>query len=146
MKRYIQAICFLLVFSLLFFIPVSAAENSTDSSAFFASYDSFIRNPSDSTIRIWFDVMGNDTMEAIGVSSIELEYSSDENIWFHAKTFLPEDYPQMIWEDSYFAYDYVTYTGMYDFCYRAYVTFYAKNSRGQGYMSEYSETFYIPMP
>lgn len=146
MKGFLRTLCVSLVFVLIFSIPVSAEENNTYSSAFFASYDSFIRNPNGSTIRIWFDVMGNGTMDKIGVSSIELEYSSDEVNWFHAKTFLPEDYPQMIRENSYFACDYVSYTGMYDFCYRAYVTFYAKNSRGQGYMSEYSETFYIPMP
>lgn len=146
MKRISQTVCIVLVLALALSIPVFAEENNTYSSVFFASYDSFIRHPSDSTIRIWFDVVGNGTMEEIGVSSIELEYSSDEVHWFHAKTFLPEDYPQMICNNTGIAYDYVTYTGMYDFCYRAYVTFYAKNSRGQGYMTEYSETYYIPMP
>ena len=146
MKRSIRMICIIVAVVLVLIVPVSAEEDSTYSSAFFHSYDSYIRLVSGSTIRIWFDVTSNGTMDEIGVSSIELEYSSDEVNWFPAKTFLPEDYPQMVLSDSFYAYDYVTYTGMYDFCYRAYVTFYAKNSRGQGYISDYSETIYIPMP
>ena len=146
MKRAIRITCIVVVFALMFVVPISAAEESIYSSAFFAAYDSYIRITSGNNIRIWFEVIGNGAMEEIGVSSIELEYSSDEVHWFHAKTFLPEEYSQMIYENTGLAYDYVPYAGMYDFCYRAYVTFYAKNSRGQGYMSDYSETIYIPMP
>lgn len=146
MKRAVRIISIIVAIGVLLTLTVCAEEANPYSSYYFHSYDSSIRNTSGSTLEIWFDVAGNGTMYEIGVSSIELEYSSDEIHWFPAITFLPEDYPQMICSNTGLAYDCVTYTGMYDFCYRAYVTFYAKNSRGQGYMTEYSETVYIPMP
>ena len=146
MKKTIRIMCLVTAVFILLTLPCFAEEKSPYSSIYFCSYDSSICNPSGSTLEIWFDVTGNGAMDEIGVSSIELEYSSDEVHWFPAKTFLPEDYPQMICNNTGIAYDCVTYSGMYDFCYRAYVTFYAKNSRGQGYMTEYSETVYIPMP
>lgn len=146
MKKIIRIICVTIAILMMLSAPCYAEENGTYSSAYFAYYDSSIRYVSGTTLEIWFDVMGNGIMEEIGVSSIELEYSSDGNNWFPAKTFLPEDYSQMICNNTGLAYDCVTYTGMYDFCYRAYVTFYAKNSRGQGYATQYSETYYIPMP
>lgn len=146
MKRTIRIIGIVIAVGMLFALTSYAAEDSTYSSIFFHSYDSAIFISSGSTIEISFDVVGNGTMDEIGVSSIELEYSSDEVHWFPAKTFLPEDYPQMISTNTFYAYDDVAYNGMYDFCYRAYVTFYAKNSRGEGYANQYSETIYIPMP
>ena len=146
MKKLLQITSVTIAVLMLLATPCLAEENGTYSSIYFGSYDSSIRIVSGNTLEIWFDVVGNGTMYEIGVSSIELEYSSDAVNWFPAKTFLPESYPQMICENTFVAYDCVTYAGMYDFCYRAYVTFYAKNSRGQGYMTEYSETVYIPMP
>lgn len=147
MKKIIQMGCMILVVALIFAVPASAEEDNAYSSVYFASYDSSIGLVSgSSTIRIHFDVVSNGIMEEIGVSTIELEYSPNGDAWFSAKTFMPENYPQMISEDTFMTYDYVTYTGMYDYSYRAHVTFYAKNSRGRGYLSEYTETIYIPMP
>lgn len=146
MNRTIRTICFLLSVVMLFVMPVYAEENNTYSSAFIASYDSSICIPSGRTLEIWFDVVGKGEMDEIGVESIELQRSSTGSSWTVIKTFLPEDYPQMICENTGIAYDYVTYTGTYGYYYRAYVTFYASNSRGWGNEYQYSETVYITPP
>ena len=145
MKKIIRLICTILSFTLVFALPVYDENSTGYSSYFFGSYDSSIRNPSGSTLEIWFDVVSNGAMDELGVSSIELECCPNGNNWTVVKTFLPEDYPQMIREDTSITYDCVTYTGMYDYSYRAHVTFYAKNYRGEGYMTQYSEVYYIPL-
>ena len=145
MKRTIRIFCFVIAIGMLFALSAYAEEGNTYSSIYFHSYDSSIRNPSDSTLEIWFDVVSNGAMDELGVSSIELECCPNGNNWTVVKTFLPEDYPQMIRENTSITYDCVTYTGMYDYSYRAHVTFYAKNYRGEGYMTQYSEVYYIPL-
>lgn len=146
MNNRIRTICFLLCLVMLFAMPVSADTNNTYSSSFISSYDSSINIPSGRTLEIWFDVVGKGEMDEIGVESIELERSTNGNSWSLVKTFLPEDYPQMICENTGIALDYVTYTGTYGYYYRAYVTFYASNSRGWGNEFQYSETVYITPP
>lgn len=146
MKKLIRIIGFLLSLVLVLVSPVYAEEASMYSSAYFGSFDSSIRNTSGRTLEIWFDVVSNGIMEELGVSSIELEFCPNGGNWTKARTFLPEDYPQMVCKNTGITYDCVTHTGLYDFSYRAYVTFYAKNSRGEGYISRYSETVYIPRP
>lgn len=146
MTKIIKTICFMMSIVVLLSLPVSAEESSTYSSVFFSSYESFVHVPSGRTLEIWFDVVGNGTMDEIGVESIELERSSDGVNWTTVKTFLPEDYPQMICENTGINCDYVSYLGAYGYYFRAYVTFYASNSRGSGYQTWYTETVYLTPP
>lgn len=143
MKRIISILMAVVLFLA---IPVCAEESDIYSSIYFASYDSAIYNTTGRTLEIWYDVVGNGSMAEIGVSCIELERSSNNSDWTVIKTYLPEDYPQMICENTVINYDCVSYLGTYGYYYRAYVTFYAKNSRGEGYRNEYSETVYITPP
>lgn len=145
MKKTIRILCFVMAVLILLAVPVSAEESNAYSSIFFGSYDSAIY-VSGRTLEIYFDVVGNGMMDEIGVSCIELERSSNGSSWSTVKTFSPDDYPQMICEDTSIAYDYVSCTGSYGYYYRAYVTFYAKNSRGSGNAYDYSEIVYIPVP
>ena len=146
MKKMMRILSLAIAATLLLVMTVCADEGNAYSSLFFASYDSFIYIPSGRTLEIWFDVVGNGAMDEIGVSYIELERSSDGRNWTVVKTFLPESYPQMIIEDTGINYDCVSYLGAYGYYYRAYVTFYAKNSRGRGNEYQYSETVYITPP
>ena len=143
MNKTIRIICIVMAIALLLVTPICAEESSTYSSAFISSYDSFIDNPSGKTLEIWFDVVGTGKMDEIGAESIELYRSSNGTNWTLVKTFLPEDYPQMICEDTGMNYDCVTYTGSYGYYYKAYVTFYAANSRGCGNDYDYSEVEYL---
>lgn len=143
MKKFINAVCILMSLVCFLSVPVYAENGSTYSSVFFCAYDSFLRNPSGTIIQIWFDVAGNGTMDEIGASSIVLERSSDGIQWTAVKTFLPENYPKMICENTGLACDYVVYSGYYGYYYRAYVELYAKNGRGTGYIWDYSEVIYL---
>ena len=145
MKKVIRILCFMMAVVTLFVVPVSAEESSSYSSIFFCSYDSAIY-ATGRTLEIWFDVVSNGTVQEVGVSSIILQRSTNRSNWSTVKTFYPDDYPQMICYNTGIAYDYVTYTGSYGYYYRAYVTFYAKSSRGTGNAYQYSETVYLAAP
>lgn len=146
MKKLIRLLCITISILMLFVMPISATEGSTYSNLFISSYDSFITNPGGNMLRIWFDVVGNGAMDKIGVECIELDRSSDGVNWTTIRSFWPEDHPQMIRENTGITYDFISYAVSYGYYYRAYVVFYAEDSRGFGNEYDYSETIYIPIP
>lgn len=146
MKKMIRILCITVAVLMLFTIPVFATEGSTYSNLFISSYDSFITNPGGNMLRIWFDVVGNGEMDKIGVDYIELYRSPDGINWTTIRVFFPEDHPQMTRENTGIAYDFISYAVSYGYYYRAYVEFYAEDSRGIGTAYDYSETIYVPMP
>ena len=91
MKKFINVVCVLVSLVCLLSMPVHAEDESTYASVFFGAYDSFLRNPSGTIIQIWFDVVGNGSMDEIGASTIVVEQSSDGIQWTAVKTFLKED-------------------------------------------------------
>ena len=147
MKRCTRLVSIILIVSLILSVPVYAEEEATPwSSSFIFSYDPYIYYESGSYFEIWFDVVAHREMEEVGVSEIELQVSSNGYTWTTTKTFYPEDYPQMILENTGFNYDYVPYTGAIGYYYRAYVTFYAKNSTGIGEIYAYTQTIRLIPP
>ena len=100
MRKQIKLICVLVVLAMLI-MPVSAETADPRSSAFFGSYDSFIDVITAMKMEIWFDVVGVGTQDELGVSSIKIQRSSDGQNWTDRKTFYPENYPQMIVENTY---------------------------------------------
>ena len=140
MKRCVRIVSMILAISLLFAAPVYASDEATPrSSAFFTSYDPYIYYESGSSFEIWFDVVAPYRMEKLGVSKIKIQISSDGSEWETATTCYPEDYPQMICENTGFHADYVSYTGTVGYYYRAHITFYAKNSSGIGEIYAYTQ-------
>lgn len=121
----------------------AALAASPRSSAYFGSWDSYLYKTSSTSFEIWFDVTSAGSMDELGVSSIEVQRSTNGSNWTTVKTYYPEDYSAMIEEDTFSVYNCVTYTGAKGYFYRAYVVFYAKNSRGVGEMPDYAEVISI---
>lgn len=143
MKQFSRLVCVVMAIAFLFCVPASAEEATPYSSAYIASYDSFIYPVTSLTFEVWFDVVGAGTMLEIGAKSIRIDRSADGVHWTAVKTFLPEDYPNMIHTNTCAAYDCVRYTGAAGYYYRAYVKCYARNSTGSGAMYDYAETVYL---
>ncbi|MBQ3491505.1 MAG: hypothetical protein IJA74_03030 [Oscillospiraceae bacterium] len=142
MKRLVRLVCLILAFSLFLTIP-SYAQSAAESrgSAFFASYGTDLYKFSSTSFEIWFDVNANAAiMDVIGVSEIIVYQSADQQHWTQTRTFYMEDWPEMIDTNTYSHTGYVTYNfanpGYY---YTAYITFYAKDSRGIGERDVYTE-------
>lgn len=140
MRKCLKIVSVMLVVSLILGVPVHASDEATPwSSAFFTSIDPYIYYESGNYFEIWFDVVAARRMEELGVSKIKIQVSSDRSNWETVTTCYPEDYPQMICENTGFHADYIPYTGIIGKYYRAYITFYAKNSTGIGELSAYSQ-------
>ena len=142
MKRFIRFVCMMLILSLLFVVP-TYAESTTETrgSIFFASYGTDLYKATSTSFEIWFDVNANAAMmDVLGVSEIIVYRSADQQSWMEVLTFDMEDHPEMIdtYTLSHTGYVTVNYAipGYY---YRAYITFYAKNSRGVGERYVYTE-------
>lgn len=140
MKRFLKSICVILVVSILLAVPVSAeGEASTYGSNYFIEYSTYLYRVSGYRFEIWFDVAARNVMEELGVSEIKLQRSTDGENWNTVITYTPAGNPQMICENTGCHADCVYYAGTSGYEYRAFVTFYAKNSNGYGkrYMYAY---------
>lgn len=140
MKRFIKAVCVILVIAILLAVPVSAeSEVSPYGSYYFIDYSTYLYRVSGYQFEIWFDVAARGVMDELGVSEIKLQRSADGENWSTVLTYTPAGNPQMLCENAACHADCVYYTGTSGYEYRAYVTFYAKNSSGYGkrYMYAY---------
>lgn len=143
MKKAIRLVCLILTCSLLFAIPAQAVDNSEPrASSFFSSYGTDLYKTSSTSFQIWFDVVANagSSLQELGVSEIIVYRSADRQTWSKMKTYTPTYYPVMLEYNTLSYINYVTYNyatpGYY---YRAYITFYAKNSTGIGERYVYTE-------
>lgn len=142
MKKLLKFLCLILALSLLLAFPAHAASDAESrGSAFFSSYCTTLNRLSPTAFEIWFDVDSNNAiMQEIGASMIEVYQSYDGEHWTLVKTFVKEDYPQMIDYNTGSHTGYVTYTNAApSYYYRACVTYYAKNSYGIGERFVYTQ-------
>lgn len=134
MKKGFKIVSLLLILSLLV-VPVNAESNAEPrGSAFFTSYCTFLERGDHYSVEVWFDVISNGgQMDEIGTTLIDLYESKDGENWTKVKIFEVENYPEMVDYNTVSHAGHVTYyASMPGYYYRAYVTFYAKNSTGIG--------------
>lgn len=130
----LKTIALILVFSLITPGVVSATETPATqprASSYLTSYNTYICDLGSGKIQIWFDVMGTGDMDEIGALSIRLyEVKADGSLtWI--KTFLHDDYSNMLVTDDYYHCSYVSYQGSSSKTYKAYVCIWAgKNGSG----------------
>lgn len=147
MKRYSRYLCLALALVLTFAVSVNAESNFTEitpySSSFFRSYGSYLSRSAGTLFYVCFEVSAKAYMAELGVSAVEVQRSSDGNSWTTVKTFLPENYPSMIADNTFAHAGSLLYAGSTGYYYRAHITFYAKNSSGSGKLYMYTETLRI---
>lgn len=142
MKKLTRIVSLILVFSLFLTVPplmANAAE--TRESAFFADYGTDLEKTGTKSFRIWFDVVSNATrMDELGVSEIVVYRSADKQSWTRMDTYRKSVNTNMIAYNTTSHGGYITYINATPgYYYRAYVWFYAKNSRGVGERDVYTE-------
>ena len=143
MRRFIHSVCLLMVVVTLLTIPAMAAEGERASN-FFMRTSTYLEKVSGTTFEVWFNVTAVDRMDQLGVKTIKIQRSSDGTNWMTMKTYSKDNYSQMIDTNAVSHADCVTYIGSVGYYYRAYVTFYAKNSNGTGEYMMYTSTIQVP--
>jgi len=144
LKHFSRSICVILVIAMMLAVPVLAETETAVTpyaSSYFISYCAYLYKTTGTTFEVWFEVVARSGMDELGVSEIKVQRSADGNNWTTMRTYTPEYYPQMICEDTGAHGDCVTYTGTAGYQYRAYITFYAKNSGG--YAKRYVYAYFL---
>lgn len=142
MKKLVRFVSVMLVLSLFLAVPAYAqSEAEPRGSAFFGAYGTDLYKTGTRSFQIWFDVTANlYDMDELGVTEIIVYRSPNRQSWSRMKTYTPEDYPEMLAYNTFSHVGYVPFNyatpGYY---YRAYITFYAKNSTGIGERYVYTE-------
>ena len=139
MKRVIRITSLLLAFVLFMAVPTSAQEISPYASNYFLGHGAYLENATSSSFEVWFSVTAVGTMSKLGVSSIEIERSSDGINWSVVKTYTKEAYTNLVASNTYYHSGHVTFSNRETgYQYRAYVEFYAKNSSGTASAGAYA--------
>lgn len=138
MKRFVQLICLILVFSMVLGVPAFAAERvDSRASHFFMSSSVYFWHVTGNQYQIWFDVTSVSGMNELGASKIKVERSEDLVNWTTVATYDKESSPYMTTKTTTVHYaNYATYYPTNGYAYRATVTLYARNSSGTGEMDE----------
>lgn len=146
MKRLSQLVCSLLVLSMILAIPALAMESTTWGSDYFLSRSCSLHKTSSSSFEVWFDVTAMRTMSELGVSTIEIQKSTNNgSTWSTVKSYSKANYSNLICSNTTSHASYVTYSGASTGCkYRAYVCFYAKNSSGSSEYVSYTSSITLP--
>lgn len=141
MKRFTQCISLVLALVLFLSVPVYAAESTMPrASNFFMASSTYLWKVSSTTFEVWFDIDAVRGMDELGASEIKVQRSSDGVNWTTMYTYTKELYPHLIAEDTGSHCGYVTYTGSTGYYYRAFVTYYAKDSTGTAEAYRYTSS------
>ena len=130
MKRFIRLICLLVVFATLAAVPAYAQEQTARASAYLSSYRAYCIKNSSTSLSVSFQVLGTDTMDKIGVTTVQVQYSTDQTNWTTAKTFYDSSTSGMTDTNTGFHAGILTCTVPSGKYYRAKVTFYARKDSG----------------
>lgn len=130
MKRFMRVICLLVVFATLAAVPTYAQETPSRASSYLAAYRAYCTENSSTSVSVSFQVTGTGEMDEIGVSTVKVQYSSDQVNWTTARTFTKSVDSGMIDTDTAFHGGVLTCTVPSGKYYRAKVTFYAEKDGG----------------
>lgn len=111
-RLFIKVIAATLAIILLTPIHAQAAVPDTVSpmaSSYLSSYTAYICAMGNGELQIWYEVNGTRTQEYLGVLSVYLYESTDNENWYWVKTFQHEDYDTMLAQNTFFHMNYVPY-------------------------------------
>lgn len=127
---FIRFVAIILVISLLGTTSALAAVPDTMqplASDYLTSYTSYVASIGGGKLQIWFRVTGTGYMADLGVLTIQLYESTDNQNWYWVDTFLHDDYPNMLSHNDSHHMSYVEYEGVAGRYYKAYVTIWSGN-------------------
>lgn len=144
MKRFTQFVCLLLILSTVMAMPAAATEDITPrGSDYFFSRLAYLYKCENTTFQVWIEVAAVKGMDELGVSSITVQRSPDDENWTDMYTYTKELYPNLIGENTSWHDAHVTYTGSSGYYYRAKVWFYAKKDNGTAESSYTTDSLLI---
>lgn len=123
-RLFVKLIAIILTVSMCTPVGVQAAMPemvAPMASDYLMEYTAYICAMGGGDLEIWFEVTGTGTWADIGVVTIYLYESTDNQNWYWVKTFMFEDYDGMLEHNTYYCMNYVPYEGVPGRYYKAYV-------------------------
>ena len=120
---FIRVISLLLVF--MFLLPTSVSALETRASYYLDAYTAYIYPAGWGKVQVWFSIDGTGDMDEIGVLSIQLYESKDNETWTWLKTYDYTDYSGMLGYNNYYHDGHIEYNGTIGRYYKAYVCVWA---------------------
>ena len=137
MKGFTRLVCLLLVLSTVLVFPAFATDVSPRASSYFGSRLGYLHQTYPTQFQVWGEVVAVGAMDELGMSSITVQRSSDNENWSDMKTYSKDTYTNLVATNTTCHEAYVTYVGTAGYYYRAEILFYAKKGTGE---AEYSYT------
>ena len=138
MKRIMRLVCLVLAVTMCVAVSAYAMEQDPKASSYFAAYRAYCTATSSTSLTVSVHVIAVGEMDEIGASTVIVQKSSDGTNWTTEKTFTKQDTAGMINTNIGSHAFTLTCNKTSGYYYRAYVTFYAKNSTGTGYRYYYT--------
>ena len=122
---------FIAILVIVFIFPVDTFAVEPRASDYLEAYSAYLYPAGWGKIQVWFNVDGTNDMDEIGTLAIYLYESKDNENWTLVKTFLHEDYSDMLEYNNYYHTGHVEYSGTIGRYYKAYICVWAgKNGDG----------------
>lgn len=97
MRRTKRIACLILALLLSLFVCTGALAAESRASLYLSSYLAYCYPEEDGSVSVWFEVVGTDTQEALGVLTIIVEEQAPgSTTWSHVKTYMHQDYPHLL--------------------------------------------------
>lgn len=128
MKRtLIKVVALCLIVCMVVPMAGSAVDEDIEpyASHYLSFYSTYIYNPGDGNIQVWFEVCGTGTMDEIGTLRIEIYEVNSDNTLTWVKTFLNHKTSGMLFSNKNYVNTCVNYAGKAGKTYRAYVCIWA---------------------
>ncbi len=131
----------LLIFSMVIPMPAYAGEITPRGSDYFHTRSCYLWSTSSTEFQVWFDVTAVRGMDRLGVQTIKVQRSTDNENWTTVKTYSMDDYAVMTDYNTSNHNGCVTYSNRQaGYYYRAYVLFYAKSGSGTAVYNDYTSS------
>ena len=117
-----KAVVIILVIASMLSVSANAAMPdmvNPRASNYLAAYTAYICAMGSGELEIWFEVLGTDYQEYLGVVVIYLYESTDNQNWYWVKTYLNNDYDTMLATNAYQHMDCVKHEGVAGRYYKA---------------------------
>lgn len=128
---FVRLIIIILVVVLLSTIGVSATTNATPRASYYLdSYNTYMYNAAFGKMQVYFDVTGVNYMDELGVLTIKIYESTDNETWTWVETYKHTSTSGMLGYDTVYHSGHVDYQGTIGRYYKAYVTIWGGSDGG----------------
>lgn len=139
-KKIVKTFALILVLIIAFSIPAFSIPAYARYSDYIDSYLAYLYSPNSNTAQVWFELKANYTSDKVGVTSITLQVSDDQENWDNVGTYRAADYPHLMASNTIGLDSHISVSVEPGHYYRAGLVFYVERDGG------YDTRFYTTAP